>query len=158
MLAILRTGLVAALVLVLPVIASAQNAGQNKQLVQKAFDNWANGKGSIFDLVADDVQWTLTGNTPLSRTYTSKRELMQRLVEPLNERLAQPIVPTIRNLVAEGDVVVAVWDGKATAMDGQRYDVTYAWHMMLSEGKIVHVIAFQDVQLLADLMQRIAAK
>lgn len=47
----------------------------NKKIIQTGFDQWANHTGSFFDLLADDLQWTITGSTPLSKTYTSKNNL-----------------------------------------------------------------------------------
>jgi ketosteroid isomerase-like protein len=38
---------------------------ENKQLIQNGFDSWANKTGNFFDLLADDVQWTITGSAPL---------------------------------------------------------------------------------------------
>ena len=48
-------------------------------------------------------------------------------------------------MYADGDVVVALWDGTATTKDGQPYRNTYCWIMTLKNGRITHVVAFLDL-------------
>jgi ketosteroid isomerase-like protein len=103
------------------------------------------------------MRWTITGSAPLSKTYTSKQQFLDEVIAPLNQRLAKKITPKVRSLHAEGDVVIALWDGTATACDGQPYNVTYSWHMRLVAGKIVEVTAFLDTLGFADIFQRIPA-
>lgn len=139
--------------------AAAQSASalveQNKKIVQAGFEGWANGTGNFFDLLSDDVQWTITGTSPLSKTYRGKKQFMDEVITPLNARLSRKIVPTVRRLYADGDAVVALWDGQATARDGKPYNVTYSWHMKLAGGRIVEVVAFLDTIEFADIFTRI---
>lgn len=130
----------------------------NKKIVQQGFDQWANRSGSFFDLLAEDLQWTITGSTPLSKTYTSKKQFMDEVINPLNDRLAQLIIPKITAIYADGNVVTVLWDGKATAKDGKPYDATYCWNMELKNGKIIRVIAFLDGIEFADIMSRLPGK
>lgn len=143
-----------------PNLLTAQNeitdTMENKQLIQKGFDNWANKTGSFFDLLADDVQWTITGSTPLSKTYTSKRQFLSEVIDPLNQRLSVRIVPQVRHLYADGDTVIAIWDGTAVASDGKPYNATYEWNMQIKNGKIARVIAFLDGIEFADIFKRIS--
>ena len=145
----------------LPAPASAQSAprraAQNKQLIQRAFDQWAAGTGNFFDLLADDVEWTIAGSSPYSKTYTGKKSFLDQAAAPLTVRLATPIVPKVRNLYAEGDVVVAVWDGTATAKDGQPYRNTYNWVMTVQNGRITKALAFLDMAAYMDVINRIPA-
>ena len=64
----------------------------------------------------------MIGTTPVSRAFNSKREFLEGAVNPLTARLAAPIKPTLRLVVAEGDCVVVQWDGRATAKSGTPYD------------------------------------
>ena len=77
---------------------------------------------------------------------------MDNAVRPINARLATPIVPEVQHVVAQGDAVVVVWHGAATAVDGSPYANRYAWHMTLDSGRIVSVVAFLDTWALAELM------
>lgn len=148
-------GLIILTVLGATIAAAAQAPADNKKIIQAGFNRWAKGEGSFFDLLTDDVQWTINGSTPLSKTYTSKQQFLNEVINPLNQRLAQKIVPNVRSLYAEGDVVIALIDGKATANDGQSYNMAYAWFMKMKNGRIVQVDAFLDGIKFADIIKRI---
>lgn len=128
---------------------------RNKEIIQEGFAKWANGTGSFFDLLADDVEWTITGSSPISKTYTSRKQFLEEAIAPLNERLSVKIVPRVRGIYADGDTVIALWDGTATAKDGKPYNNTYSWYMTMKNGRIVKVVAFFDTIDLADLWKRI---
>lgn len=139
----------------LPVAAFAteNEEARNTALVTEAFDNWKAGRGSLFDLLADDAEWTVAGTSPSSGTYRGRAAFMEQAVRPITERLATPIVPQVRHILAQGDHVVVIWDGTATAHDGSAYTNQYAWHLQLADGRITHVTAFLDTWALQQLMQ-----
>ena len=62
----------------------------------------------------------------------------------------------MQSIVAEDDVVVVLWQGHATALDGRPYDNTYSWHMRVRDGSIVEVPAFFDSPTLDDLLERVS--
>lgn len=117
---------------------------RNKQAIQAGFDAWRNATGSVFDLLAEDAKWTIVGNSPVSRTYDSRKELMDVVITPFNARLSTRLVPAVRGIYADGDMVIALFDAEATARDGKPYKNTYSWYMQMREGKIVNVVAFFD--------------
>lgn len=127
-------------------------AATNTRLVREAFDAWAAGTGSVFDLLHEDLVWTVAGTSPVSGTYTSRADFLARAVQPINARLATPITPQVRHVVAQGDAVVVVWDGTATTHDGRPYRNSYAWHMVLDGGRILRAVAFLDTWALQALM------
>jgi ketosteroid isomerase-like protein len=128
---------------------------ENKQIVRAAFDAWADGDGDFFRLLSDDVRWTITGTSVLAGTYTSRSQFLEA-IRPIGARLSGPITPTVQSIVAEHDVVVVLWRGHATALDGQPYDNEYSWHMRLRDGAIVEVTAFLDTPTVNDLLQRVS--
>lgn len=133
------------------------DASENAELIRRAFDAWAAGTGSFFDLLADDATWTITGSSPLGGTYTSREEFLEGAIRPLGRRLSVPIRPTVRTIVAQRDEVVVLWDGQATAVDGLAYDNTYCWVMRVADGRITDVTAFFDAPRLTDLWERTGA-
>jgi ketosteroid isomerase-like protein len=151
-----KTTILAFLALIIGISATAQTESENKKIIQAGFERWASGKGSFFDLLTDDMVWTINGSAPLSKTYNGKQQFLDEVINPLNERLSQKIIPTVRNLFAEDDIVIALIDGKATANDGKAYDMTYAWFMKMKNGKIVKVEAFLDGIQFADVMKRLS--
>jgi ketosteroid isomerase-like protein len=131
------------------------NSDENKSLIQAAFDAWSKGEGDFYSLLADDAIWTITGSSPVAGTFTSRQEFLDRAVQPIFQRLSQPLRPTVKTLVAERDQVVALWEGHAVATDGRPYDNTYCWVMRVQDGKVREATAFFDAPLLTDLLERI---
>lgn len=128
---------------------------ENKEIVRQGFTTWANHTGNFFDLLADDVQWTITGTTDWSKTYTSKQQFLDEVINPLNDRLSKRIVPTVKEIFADGDWVIVLWDGVATATDGKPYPGSYSWNMELKNGKIIKAIAWLDGIAFQDIMTRL---
>lgn len=124
--------------------ASETKTEVNKQLIQASFDRWRAGTGGPFELLAADANWTITGNSLVAKEYASRDEFLDVVIKPFNARLTKPLSPTIRSLHSEGDTVIVLFDGEATALDGKPYRNTYAWFMKLRDGKIINVIAFFD--------------
>lgn len=131
---------------------------KNKEIVREGFANWANGTGSFFDLLAEDAEWTITGRSPISKTYTSRQQFLDEAITPINERLSVRIAPTVRGIYADGDMVIALWDGTATAKDGKPYKNTYSWYMTMKDGRIVKVVAFFDTIEFTELWERVQVK
>ncbi|WP_417697748.1 nuclear transport factor 2 family protein [Pseudomonas sp.] len=145
------------LVLSTNTVSASQAADQNINtgLVRQAFTNWQQGQGTVFDLLAPDATWIVSGSSPVSGVYNSRTDLIERAVRPITARLATPISPTVQSIVAEGDVVVVLWKGEAMALDRKPYNNTYLWHMTLKDGQITEVKAFLDTYVLNDLMRRV---
>jgi uncharacterized protein len=127
---------------------------RNKQLIRAGFDAWRNGTGSVFDLLAPDAEWTIMGNSPVSRTYRSRQDFMDIVIDPFNARLSSRLVPTVRNIYADGDTVIALFDAIGTARDGKPYKNTYSWYMRMRGGAIVEVVAFFDTIEFTDFWTR----
>lgn len=146
------------IMLIFSTIANAQYSKEessNKEIIAKAFQDWHSGTGNFFDLLTDDMQWEITGSTPYSKVYTSKQEFLNKVIIPLNKKLKVKIKPTVRNIFADKDMVIALWDGEATALDGKPYRSSYSWYMKIKNGKITEVVAFLDGIEFADVMKRI---
>jgi len=116
----------------------------NKALVQASFDRWRNASGGPFELLAADVEWTIVGSSPLARTYRSKQEFIDSVIAPFNARMSTPLVPSVRGVYADGDMVVVLFDAEATVRDGKPYRNTYTWYMQMKDAKVVKAIAFFD--------------
>lgn len=125
----------------------------NTALVQKAFDDWANGRGSVFDLLAEDAVWTVAGSSPVSGVYHTRQELIEGAVEPIHNRLATSIRSEVKQIIAQGNQVVVLWDGYAQTYEGSQYVNSYAWHLVFADGKITEVTAFLDTWALNELME-----
>jgi len=129
---------------------------RNKATIQQAFDAWSAGTGGVFDLLADDASWTIVGTTPVSGTYRSRQAFLDTVIGPFGARMASPLVPTVRGLYAEGDTVIAYFEGAGTAKDGRPYFNVYTWFLTLKDGKVVEVTAFFDTVEFNDFWNRLS--
>lgn len=125
----------------------------NSALVRQAFEDWENGRGSVFDLLAEDAEWVVAGVSPVSATYPTRQALVDEAVEPIHAKLATAITPEVKQIIAQGNNVVVLWDGTATALDGAAYSNSYAWHLVMEAGAITRVTAFLDTWALVELME-----
>lgn len=116
----------------------------NRTLIQQSFEHWRNGTGSPYDLLTEDAQWTITGNSLAARTYPSRDAFMSEVIRPFNARMSSRLIPTAPRLYAEGNTVIAAFDASGTARDGEPYRNTYAWFLEMRGGKIVRAHAFFD--------------
>jgi uncharacterized protein len=48
------------------------------------------------------MEWAITGNSPVSKTYASRKQFSEEVIAPLNERLSVKIVPGVRGIYAKG--------------------------------------------------------
>lgn len=85
-----------------------QQQQQNKKLIQEGFDHWASNQDSFFDLLSDDIEWTITGTSPFSKTYTGRKQFLDEVIAPLSACLSKQITPKVRALYADGDTVIAL--------------------------------------------------
>lgn len=138
-------GLIPLLLMGGSMIAFQQDAeSRNKAAILASFDAWRDGTGSPFDRLSPSAKWTIVGNSPVSKTYQNRQEFMEAVIAPFNARLSRRLIPAMRGLFADGDMVIALFDAEAIARDGKPYKNTYTWYMRMREEKIVEVIAFFD--------------
>ena len=124
----------------------ASRTEANREVVRRAFDAWARGGTRFFhDVLAPDVVWTISGSGPSARAYRGRQAFLDSAVAPFAARLSAPLVPTVRGLWADGDQVIARFDGRATARDGRPYRNSYAWLFTMRGGRAVAVTAFLDL-------------
>lgn len=134
---------------------SNTTTARNLTTIQAGFDAWLAGTGTPLDLLADDVTWEIMGNSVVAGTYCGKQDLVDRLLQPFNARLSDRLIPTVREIHADGDTVIAFFDAEGTALDGLLYRNTYGWLMHLREDQIISVQILFDSIALNDLWQRV---
>ena len=123
-----------------------------------AFDAWRAGTQAISEIFAADMVWRIEGHSLASKEYLSKRQFLDEVLMPFGARFdaAEPFRPiAIRAIFADGDTVIALWDGRGLANDGQPYENSYAWIMKLRDGKVVDGTAFYDSISFNDLWTRV---
>lgn len=130
--------------------------GRATALLRKAFDHWAAGGNSFFsDVLRDDTVWTIEGSGRYAKTYTSRDAFMNEVIVPFAQRMKQPVRPTVRQILSEGNHIVVVWDGRGVAKDGQPYSNSYAWLFEMDGDKASRVTAFLDLLPYAAVLERV---
>lgn len=122
---------------------STDTQARNKAVIAGAFDDWARGRGGVFDLLADDATWTIVGNSPVAGTY-GRDDFLTTVIAPFNARLRAPLVPRLHALYADGGTVVAYFEASATAADGVPYHNTYTWYLDLDGGRVTRARRLRD--------------
>jgi hypothetical protein len=106
----------------------------------------------------ESATWTIVGRSVVSKKYRSREAFMSEVIRPFNARMSVALKPAIRDLYAEGDTVVVLFDASATTIDGKPYRNTYAWFLEMRAGRIVNATAFFDSIEFNELWTRVAPK
>ncbi len=126
--------------------ATSETTEYNRALVAASFERWRAGTGSPFELLAEEADWTIVGSSPLSKTYPNRQAFLDEVIGPFNARLETPLVPTVRGLYADGDMVIAFFDAAGVGKDGLPYRNTYAWRLRMKDAKVISAVAFFDTR------------
>ncbi|MFC3077665.1 nuclear transport factor 2 family protein [Phenylobacterium terrae] len=128
---------------------------RNRKLVEEAFARWGAGTGGPYDLLADDVTWTIVGRSDASKVYSGREAFMTEVIQPFNARMSQGLRPTIRQLTTDGDRVIIFFDASGVAKDGVPYANTYAWFWEMRDGRVARAYAFYDSLAFNELWRRV---
>jgi ketosteroid isomerase-like protein len=123
-------------------------AAENKKLMQDMFAELGKGNGDAFlGNMADDIEFTIIGSTKYSGTFKGKKDLVEKLLGPLNAQLEGGISITPSNFIADGDTVAMQAQGKSTTKAGKSYDNTYCQVFTFKDGKVQRVTEYLDTEL-----------
>lgn len=147
---------------VAPAMAAAADpaglAERNRRIVDGAFARWAAGGSGFFDeILHPDAVWTIKGSGPSAGVHHGRRDFLERAVRPFAARMKQPVRPVRRTVWAEGDTVIAQWDGEGVAGDGKPYSNSYVWILRMRDGRADAVSAYLDLPAYDDVLRRIPA-
>ncbi len=131
----------------------------NRNTIRAAFEAWQSGTHAIAEVFADDMVWRIEGHSFASREYANKQQFVDEVLAPFGARFVdgdafRPV--NIRSVLADGDTVAVVWDGRGVANDGKAYENSYAWIMRMRDGKVVDGTAFYDSISFNELWTRVA--
>ena len=105
--------------------------------------------------VSPEVNWTVMGHSPMSKTYTSLSEFLDATIKVLaNDILTEPLRLEVKNVIAmpidggtHAVVELAAIDAKCQS--GMTYDMKYCWVVKYgNDEKIVEARAYIDTDLL----------
>jgi len=141
-------------------IHDAGLAVNNRAAVETMLRAWMKGdSGALQSLFADDVEWTITGNSVAAGTTYGRAELISKVLGPFGARFAQSSdrfrPRRIHGVYADSDTVIVHFDGAGVANDGQAYSNSYLWLLTLRDGKIARGTAFFDSIAFNELWDRV---
>lgn len=136
--------------------AAAFATAQNRTFIAQAFDRWAAGGTDFFTTVlSPDVIWTIEGSGPSAGTYRGLEDFTTRAIRPFASRMREPVRPVATEVWAQGDHVIARWEGRGVAGDGRPYQNDYVWILRMEDGRAVEVTAFLDLPAYDDVLRRV---
>lgn len=98
------------------------------------FSEWEQGDSApFFEALAADVIWTTIGRTPISGTFRSKQDYLEKVYQPLLKVFDGATACRVQQLVAEGNSVVVEWHGKTPLVNGETYSQDYCWVIRVND-------------------------
>ena len=97
-----------------------------------------------FQMFAEDGDYTIIGDTPVSGTYTGPDHITNSLVPLLEKRFNAPPVVVCDVIIVEGKRGVALGHGEGPAKFGQYRQRNYAFAFQIEDGKVKELIEFMD--------------
>lgn len=123
------------------------SAADNKEVIRNM--GRAKGLDEMLAMMADDIRWTVIGNTKFSGTFNGKKELVERLIHPLFAQMESMGTGITDNVIAEGDYVVVQTRGSGRrTKTGKDYNNTYCMVYKISDGKVKEVTEYCDTELI----------
>jgi hypothetical protein len=123
---------------------------ENKQVVHEFFSAMSNDnpEGALA-LLANDIVWTIIGDTPVSKTFRGLKDVEENLLNEAfrNIKLEAGITLEVVETIAENDKVVARVQGTIEAKHGP-YNNTYCHVFTVRDGKIIEDIEYLDTALI----------
>ena len=111
----------------------------------------------LFDLLADDVRWSLMGVESWSRSYIGKSEVIEALFGGVDETPADQQEVELVAVVADGVQVVVEFSGFNTTATGVRYNNRYCWVATFDAGRLTELHEYTDTAMVSSVFGANAA-
>ena len=118
--------------------------GAPARAIRRAIAKWAQGAGSIYDLMDDDAEIVIPGTPAHSGTYR-KDVFLAEVAGPFVARFSAPPLPRLVALWSDGPTVVVRAEAGGTTRDGAGYANAYVFIFEFARWRIVRVTEFLDM-------------
>jgi len=115
---------------------------QYKEAIIRYFEKLNASDPDLLEIFADDVQYVVPGDMPVSGTFHGKEQIMNMWLsffEQLEYIMVHP-----EELIAEGNTVVVRARGEAKTKTGNDYNNLYVFFFRFKDEKVVEVFEFPD--------------
>jgi hypothetical protein len=121
------------------------SAPENRKIVQRIFDEMANGNSALLlESLADDFRFIVTGTSKWARSYDGKAAVLSELFAPLRAAMEGPITQTAVRIIAEDDYVVVESRGHNMTKQGKAYHNFYCNVLRLEGGRLKQWTEYAD--------------
>ena len=128
-------------------------ATENKQRMERIFEELAQGNGRPFvEALADDVRWTIMGDTAWSGTWNGSDSVRKDLLGPLFHQFETTYRAKAVRVIAEGDWVVIESRGDVITKKGKPYRNSYCNVYRLEDGEVKEITEYCDTQLVTEAL------
>lgn len=111
----------------------------------------ANQYRQAFDLLADDVKYTIIGSTPLSGAYDGRKDLERRLLPGLARFRAPPDI-RIKEYIVQDDRAVVITSGVGEGPYGPYRQDPAIFVLRIRDDRITELLEFIDTVMLETMM------
>jgi ketosteroid isomerase-like protein len=128
-------------------------AADNKALITRVFAELVSGNREPFvEVLHEDVQWTISGTTTWSGTFSGKQAVLNDLLGVLRAKLVDRIQLAVDHVLADEDRVVVQARGRATTTTGQPYNNSYCLVYRMADGTVREITEYLDTALVASAL------
>ena len=126
---------------------------ENKKVVRDAYSAISKGDAEgFFSKLSDDVEWFFIGSHRFAGILKGKNQIINDLFNVLGDQLeGTGISLEIKQLIAEGDKVVAEMQGTARSVSGKDYNNTYNIILTVKDGLIREMREYLDTELVTEV-------
>ena len=104
----------------------------------------SSGEVGLLDLWAEDGVWIIPGMA----TFHGKREIAEKLIDPVTELMANMGRVEVTNIIADGDYVVVEQQAKdRMTKTGKPYNNTYCMVYKVVDGEVKQLTEYCDTAL-----------
>ena len=129
-----------------------------REVIESAVRAWADGDDNAFwRLLADDVQYSVIGTTPVSGEYDGRRAFFDGALRPMGALLSVGSRPLEYDIVSDGSRVVLMWRGEGVMNNGAPYHQSYCWVLDVHDGLVRRIKAYLDTELVTALFNQTPA-
>ncbi|WP_394843191.1 nuclear transport factor 2 family protein [Pendulispora brunnea] len=101
---------------------------------------------TVFSIVADDVEYHIPGDHPLSGVFSGRERVMAGFFQPMVDLLdpATPYVTDVKRIIAEGEYAVVECVSSSKTKDGRAFRNPMAAIFTVKGGKVTQVVEHFD--------------
>ena len=123
-----------------------------REIVTVFFEHMAaNQFAEAFEMLDENVVYTVVGSTPISGAFNGKKDLFERLI-PALARFKEPVKIKVKEYIVEGDRAVVITAGVGEAPFGHYVQDPCVFVLSVRDGRIVDLLEVVDTVMLETRM------